>query len=157
MLMCSRRCTSGYLLVALSAHRSRTSKQLHSSLFSFMTLFVTTTRGHYPFHFPLTLFPSSPTPYTLHPTPFLLSGALLIVAFVVVALLWRHKKAGMGEIMLTGKIGSVRTALEPEGSVMVGGELWRARARDGSALLVGDRVRVVGGNGHLLEVERALT
>ena len=96
-------------------------------------------------------------PNTLPPTPFLVVAALIVALAVVVLLLWRHKKAGMGKIDLIGKRGSVESALEPEGSVMVDGELWRARTRNGEALMIGERVRVAGASGHLLEVERATT
>jgi len=44
-------------------------------------------------------------------------------------------------------------ALEPEGAVLVGGELWPARARNGDRIAHGGRVRIVGARGHWLEVE----
>jgi membrane-bound ClpP family serine protease len=82
---------------------------------------------------------------------------LIVALAVIVLLLWRHKKAGMGRIELIGRNGTVESALEPEGAVIVDGEVWRARARGGATLRIGERVRVVGASGHLLEVERATT
>jgi membrane-bound ClpP family serine protease len=78
--------------------------------------------------------------------------ALLALALFVVAL-WRHKRAGSGDPDLMGAAASVETALEPEGSVLVRGELWPARSRTGARLERGRAVRVVGASRHLLEVE----
>jgi membrane-bound serine protease (ClpP class) len=84
----------------------------------------------------------------------LLLGSLMTGALYVV-LLSRHKKAGMGPLRLMNAVALVLTALQPEGSVMVQGELWRARSRTGLTLGRGARVLVVGTSGHLLEVEPA--
>ncbi|HEX8775440.1 MAG TPA: NfeD family protein [Pyrinomonadaceae bacterium] len=84
----------------------------------------------------------------------LIFGALLIAA-VYAALLSRHKKAATGRLELMNVPALVETALEPEGSVLVDGELWRARARGGLTIKRGTRVLVVGTSGHLLEVEPA--
>ena len=78
--------------------------------------------------------------------------------FVVLALglfvfaLWRHKRAGTGDVDLLGAPASVETTLGPEGSVMVRGELWRARSSTGASLERGRAVRVVGASRHLLLV-----
>ena len=80
-------------------------------------------------------------------------GLLLVAAAVYVILLSRHHKAATGEFALVGAQASVETALEPEGAVLVGGELWRARTRAGIRLERGCRVRVIGASAHLLEVE----
>ena len=77
--------------------------------------------------------------------------ALLALALFVVAL-WRHKRAASGDLELLGAAASVETALEPEGSVLVRGELWRARSSTGASLERGRAVRVVGARHHLLEV-----
>jgi membrane-bound ClpP family serine protease len=52
-----------------------------------------------------------------------------------------------------GRGGVVEKELRPEGAVMVGGEVWPARTRDGWTVARGARVRVVGASGHLLLVE----
>ena len=71
-----------------------------------------------------------------------------------VVLLSRHRKASAGELTLVGALASVVEPLEPEGAVLVRGELWRARAADGARIEAGrQNVRVVGARGHLLSVE----
>jgi membrane protein implicated in regulation of membrane protease activity len=78
----------------------------------------------------------------------------LVVVLLYVALLSRHRKAGSKEINLMGTIGSASTAIEPEGAVMLRGEMWRARvANDCPPILPGQAVRVIGARDHLLEVE----
>jgi membrane-bound serine protease (ClpP class) len=80
------------------------------------------------------------------------SGLSLVLLVIVSAS--RHKKAATGELNLMGAIASVETTLEPEGSVLIRGELWLARSFDGTMIERGRRVRVTGASGHLLEVER---
>jgi membrane-bound serine protease (ClpP class) len=90
-------------------------------------------------------------------TPFVVAalsiGLLLIAAAVYVIMLSRHHKAAAGEFELVGSLASVEARLEPEGAVLVRGELWRARTRAGHTIERGSRVRVVGASAHLLEVE----
>jgi membrane-bound serine protease (ClpP class) len=83
----------------------------------------------------------------------LIAGLLLIAATVYVIVLSRHHKAATGELELVGAKGKVEIALEPEGAVLVRGELWRARTRAGLTVERGHIVRVVGTSAHLLEVE----
>ncbi len=52
---------------------------------------------------------------------------------------------------LLGQVGDVRSALEPTGSVYVGGELWSARSE--TPLAVGTTVRVRGREGLVLLVD----
>ena len=85
-----------------------------------------------------------------------LAGALafgLVLAIFVVVAMSRHKKGGAGELDLLGAVALVQTRLAPEGSVLVRGELWRARTRTGANVERGREVRVVGASQHLLEVE----
>jgi membrane-bound serine protease (ClpP class) len=84
------------------------------------------------------------------------ASAVLILTLAAIAALSRHKKAGAGELELIGAIALVEASLEPEGSVLVRGELWRARARTGAPLKSGRDVRIVGARGYLLEVEPIL-
>ena len=83
--------------------------------------------------------------------------AAVLVAGLLVALyiaaLSRHKKASMGELDLMGALARVETALEPEGAILIRGEMWRARSRTGATVERGQTVRVVGASSHLLEVE----
>jgi membrane protein implicated in regulation of membrane protease activity len=84
-----------------------------------------------------------------------LAGLLFVglVLALLIAAVSRHKKSGVGELELLGARAVVETTLEPEGAVLVGGELWRARLRTGGKLERGRAVRVVGASQHLLEVE----
>ncbi len=82
----------------------------------------------------------------------LLLGAAFIVACAVVAAMSRHQKSASRPLHLAGRVAHVVEALEPEGAVLVDGELWRARARGGESIARG-RVRIVGARGHWLEVE----
>jgi membrane-bound serine protease (ClpP class) len=54
---------------------------------------------------------------------------------------------------LVGQTAVVRQALEPEGMVLVEGELWRAESESGP-LAVGDKVVVAGRDGYRLRVRR---
>ena len=86
----------------------------------------------------------------------LLIGILATVtalATLIVVGLNRHKKAGAGDIKLIGEIAQVDTELDPEGTVIVCGELWRARSKNGAVIPARARVRVVGFEGHLALVE----
>src|SRR4028119_2447271 len=76
----------------------------------------------------------------------LLLGASFVVVCVVVAAWLHHRKGAGGASQLDGRIALVMQALEPEGAVLVGGELWRARARNGDRIARG-RVRMGGGRG----------
>jgi membrane-bound serine protease (ClpP class) len=82
-----------------------------------------------------------------------LVSAMLACALLFVAALSRHKKSSAGELNLMGALAQVETDLEPEGAVLVRGELWRARTLSGAVVRSGRDVRVVGAKGHLLEVE----
>ena len=86
----------------------------------------------------------------------LLIGVLTTVAALatlVVVGLYFHKKAGAGDIKLLGEIAEVDTKLDPEGTVIVCGELWRARSKDGVIISARARVRVVGFEDHFALVE----
>jgi membrane-bound serine protease (ClpP class) len=52
---------------------------------------------------------------------------------------------------MIGQTGIAETEMAPEGTVFVHGELWRARA--GIRIAAGERVRVIGVEGLVLEVE----
>jgi membrane-bound ClpP family serine protease len=85
-----------------------------------------------------------------------LAGLIVGASFILLAtvvLLSRHKKAASGQLDLIESMAVVETTLKPEGSVLVRGELWRARSLGGTTVERGGRVRVVGASGHLLEVE----
>jgi membrane-bound ClpP family serine protease len=86
----------------------------------------------------------------------LLIGILTTVAALatlIVIGLYLHKKAGAGDIKLIGEVAQVDTQLDPEGTVIVCGELWRARSKNGAVISSHARVRVVGFEDHLALVE----
>lgn len=86
----------------------------------------------------------------------LLIGVLTTVAALatlVVISLYLHKRAGAGDVKLIGELAQVDTKLDPEGTVIVCGELWRARSKDGTHISTHARVRVVGFEDHLALVE----
>ena len=68
--------------------------------------------------------------------------------------LWKHKKSSVDSIQLLGARAYAQTDLDPEGSVLVAGELWRARSFDGTTIAADEAVEVVQIQGHLLLVKR---
>jgi membrane-bound ClpP family serine protease len=78
--------------------------------------------------------------------------ALALAAYVIHAS--RQQKYSRLPLKLVGRVASVERALDPEGFVLIEGELWRARVR-GAAVIErdGPRVRVVGASGCVLLVE----
>ena len=75
-----------------------------------------------------------------------------LAAYVVHAS--RQQKYSRSPLNLVGRVASVERALEPEGFVLIEGELWRARVRGEAAIgRGGRRVRVVGASGCVLLVE----
>ncbi|MGH9873775.1 MAG: NfeD family protein [Pyrinomonadaceae bacterium] len=80
-------------------------------------------------------------------------ASVAAVATLVVVALYLHKKAGTGDVRLIGELAQVDTKLDPEGSVIVAGELWRARSISGYPISTRARVRIVGFENHLALVE----
>ncbi len=84
--------------------------------------------------------------------------AFTVAFFVVImttVLRAQGTQALVGAESLPGKVGVVRSMLNPEGHVFVDGALWRARAPDGAGRVpTGTKVRVLGMNDRLtLDVE----
>jgi membrane-bound serine protease (ClpP class) len=66
----------------------------------------------------------------------------------------RQQKNSRRPLSLVGRVGSVERTLDPEGFVLVAGELWRARVRGGVTVVRGTSdVRVVGARDYVVEVE----
>ena len=79
--------------------------------------------------------------------------AVALLAYVVHASR-QKKKSSRLPLRLVGRVASVERELEPEGFVLVGGELWRARLRGGGRIGRGrSNVRVVGARDCVVEVE----
>jgi|ERR1700730_7183003 len=81
------------------------------------------------------------------------AGVVAFLLLLGVAALSRHKKSASRQLKVMGAIGTIEIALEPEGAVIVNGELWRARLNGGPVIKGETKVRVVGAHGHLLLVE----
>ena len=88
--------------------------------------------------------------WVIVPTVVATAGVFLVVISSGVRAL--TARAAVGAPALMGQTGVARSALAPEGQVLVQGELWRAVAR--GPVTEGDRVRVVEVNGLTLTVER---
>jgi len=59
-------------------------------------------------------------------------------------LLALYRPASTGAAGMMGQVGVVKRALDPEGQVLIDGELWQAVAEDGP-VAAGEMVRVVDG------------
>lgn len=79
----------------------------------------------------------------------------LVLAFAV-RKAWQARRAKpvTGEEGLLGSIGTVKVALEPQGSVLVWGERWQATSASGQPIPAGERVRVTAVEGLHLKVEK---
>lgn len=80
-------------------------------------------------------------------------AAVAASALGVVIALYRHKKASVGDMKLIGELAEVDKELAPEGTVIVRGELWRAKSKDGAFVAASTRVQVVGFENHLAVVK----
>jgi membrane-bound serine protease (ClpP class) len=88
------------------------------------------------------------------PTWLLLLGTVAATVYVVgvmtSVLRAQGNQALLGAEQVAGKVGVVRSPLNPDGHIFVGGALWRARApEDAGRLGTGTRVRVLGLNDQL--------
>ena len=77
----------------------------------------------------------------------------LILLIAIVASLSRHKKSATGDVHLIGATALVESELNPDGTVLVQGELWQARCNGGTSIAVHSRVHVIALRDHLLIVE----
>jgi len=78
--------------------------------------------------------------------------------FAVLTLALRAQSAPLltGHQTLVGKVGLIKTAVDPKGQIQVAGELWSAHMVEGEApLQVGDRAEVTGIEGVILWVKKA--
>lgn len=80
-------------------------------------------------------------------------ATVAVLAVAVVVALYHHKNASTGDLNLLGEIAHVDIELDPEGTVIVCGELWRAKSNDGAFISARARVQVVGFEDHLVLVE----
>jgi membrane-bound serine protease (ClpP class) len=89
-------------------------------------------------------------PWTLVPLVLVFAAFTLALVRLVVQAQLRQPTTGMEG--LAGRSGEATTDLDPEGWVIVQGELWRARAEE--TLAKGDPVQVVSGDGLRLRVRK---
>ncbi|MGI9033739.1 MAG: hypothetical protein DLM54_04365 [Acidimicrobiales bacterium] len=81
-------------------------------------------------------------------------GAVLaMVAGMASMLRARFSTPTIGRESMVGRMGEATTGLDPEGTVRLGGALWRARTNRATPISSGGSVRVVAIDGLLLEVE----
>ena len=78
-------------------------------------------------------------------------ASLLLLGLVTVLSL--RKRFRNPELQLVGTSAHVETTLSPDGTVIVGGELWPARSSDGLIITRQRAVKVVGVDGICLIVE----
>lgn len=82
----------------------------------------------------------------------LTAGFFLLVVGLGVRAHWTRVTTGIEGLM--GAHGKARTALRPEGSVLVAGELWRAVADAGEEIEPGAEIEVLAADGFTLRVRR---
>ena len=81
--------------------------------------------------------------------------ALGFFAIVTIALRAQRRPVVMGRLMMVGKVGVVRSDLNPQGEVQIMGESWTARPAEGEGpLTAGTRVEVVQMEGLKLRVRK---
>ena len=78
----------------------------------------------------------------------------LVIAAVSMGLRALYRPASTGAAGMMGQVGVVKRALDPEGQVLIGGELWQAVSEDGP-LAAGEVVRVARMDGLTLTVTRS--
>jgi membrane-bound serine protease (ClpP class) len=78
----------------------------------------------------------------------------LMIAAVSMGLRALYRPASTGAAGMMGQVGVVKRALDPEGQVLIGGELWQAVAEDGP-VAAGEVVRVARMDGLTLTVTRS--
>lgn len=81
-----------------------------------------------------------------------LAGILVIISVIAVARSQRRTPSA-GRETLIGRTATARTALQPEGTVYLDGELWKAFA-DGPHLDAGTRVVITNTEGLTLTVRK---
>jgi len=94
----------------------------------------------------------TPKPVFMNLAATIILGVGIALGAAMLAAVSRHRKSGTDDVRLVGSPGFVDTRLNPCGTVLIRGELWRACSSDGTGLDPGSRVKVVGTLDHLLLV-----
>ncbi|MBV8160952.1 MAG: hypothetical protein JO265_08520, partial [Acidimicrobiia bacterium] len=85
----------------------------------------------------------------------LLGVALFMLAAMPSVVRARFSTPTIGREAMVGEVGAATAALDPEGMVRVREALWRGRTNRATPIAAGERVRVVGVEGLVLQVEPA--
>jgi len=105
----------------------------------------------------LILFNTSEFAYQM-PLPSIIGIPLALAAIVGLgfrkAIQIMRRQPVTGQEGLIGAIGTVKVALEPQGSVFVLGERWQATSEDGQPIPAGERVRITEMDGFRLKVKK---
>ena len=80
-------------------------------------------------------------------------GVVGFLLAIILAARSSHAKSGARDLLGIGATGFVNTKLDPDGSILIDGELWLARSKHGAVVDSRKKVIVVGAQGHLLLVE----
>ena len=78
-------------------------------------------------------------------------GFIVLIAYLVIRA--HSRRPAVGPEALIGMEGQVFEDLDPEGLILVEGEIWRARSKGGEKIPRGMKVRVIGVEGLTLIVE----
>jgi len=108
----------------------------------------------------LLLYPNSAEPVRLSTWLVGFAVAASLIVFVPVMTVVRRARKPMAASVkaeLVGEGGEVRSVLNPEGFVLVEGELWRARSEDGTQMRVGETVTVSRIDGTVLIVRASVS
>ncbi|HEX3283021.1 MAG TPA: NfeD family protein [Pyrinomonadaceae bacterium] len=82
-------------------------------------------------------------------------GGVVFVVSGLVVVLYLRKRFANRKLKLIGQSARVETSLTPEGTVILGGELWPARSTDDAIIPAESLVRIVGVRDLSLLVELA--
>ncbi|HEY6806978.1 MAG TPA: NfeD family protein [Pyrinomonadaceae bacterium] len=77
---------------------------------------------------------------------------IIISTLLLVALRSRHHKRRPSTTSLINSTGIVETPLNPNGAVLIGGELWLAKSINGTTIPSKTKVTVVATEAHVLLV-----
>ncbi len=95
--------------------------------------------------------------YSLFTGPVLIIGILLaclLVVSVIAVVRSQRRAPSTGRETMVGRSAVVQTALDPDGTVLMDGELWHATAREGTPVQPGARVTVAAIDGLTLTVKK---
>ncbi|NCC75180.1 MAG: nodulation protein NfeD [Clostridia bacterium] len=81
------------------------------------------------------------------------AGGIFMVIAMRAILRIRRRKAIQGTSEFDGRMARVISTLNPEGQVMIAGEIWRAVSQDGSTIEIGQTVQIIDRQGLVVRVQ----